>query len=359
MTGFHMQKLLTVVVPIYKVEKYINKCLDSLILPAEQMRLLEVIAVNDGTPDNSALMAREYESKYPDVFRVINQDNGGHGSAWNKGVELATGKYLRFLDSDDWLTNLSQFIERLQCHDVDLVFTDLQNVHETSRRLDRFYSCSMAMEPDKEYDAEAYDWSKTAHLHDGFNVTNFHTCTYRTELLKRFHPVFFEKMYYDDEILHVLPLCVAKSFAYINLTLYNYLKGREGQTTDPKVLARNVQFKVKIRKHLVLFYEEHKPQSLNLDAKIQNILISRNMHTFRLMASAPRRESLEEMSEMYLWLQEHYPRFIETKGISLYQKSPYRFWFMNHYVTPAVKKIVCPFFNLLPQNIKMKILQKI
>ena len=96
-----MNKLLTVVVPVYKVERYINKCLDSLILPDEQMDLVEVIVVNDGTPDQSAVMAKEYERRFPNSFRVIDKENGGHGSAWNRGVAEATGKYLRFLDSDD------------------------------------------------------------------------------------------------------------------------------------------------------------------------------------------------------------------------------------------------------------------
>ena len=97
------EKLITVVVPVYKVEPYIDKCLSSLIVPEEQLPLLEVIVVNDGTPDRSADMAREYEKRHPDVFRVIDKENGGHGSAWNRGVKEATGKYLRFLDSDDWM----------------------------------------------------------------------------------------------------------------------------------------------------------------------------------------------------------------------------------------------------------------
>ena len=353
-----MKKLLTVVVPVYKVEKYINKCLDSLIMPDEQMKQLEVICVNDGTPDNSAIMAKEYVKRYPDTFQVIDKENGGHGSAWNKGVELATGKYLRFLDSDDWLTNLSEFMARLEKFDVDLVFTDLQNVHENDSKFDRFHSCSLAMQPDKEYDAEEYDWkTRTAKLHNGFNATNFQTCTYRTSILKQFHPVFFEKMFYDDEILFVLPLCVAKSFVYFNLTLYNYLKGREGQTTDPKVLAKNINFKVKIRKHQVMFYKEHKPVSSKLNDKIQDILLSRNMHTFRLMAMYPKRESLEEMEKMYKWLQENYPDFVSSEGISLYRKSPYRFWLMHHYIKPTIWKSVYPFYNVLPHSIKNKLRQ--
>ncbi len=350
-----MEKLLTVVVPIYKVEKYINKCLDSLILPDGQMKLLEVICVNDGTPDNSAVMAKEYEKNFPETFKVIDKENGGHGSAWNKGVELATGKYLRFLDSDDWLTNLSEFMTRLAKFNVDMVFTDLQTVNQVDSKYNRYYSCKYAMQPDHEYNAGEYDWSKTKHVHNGFNATNFQTCTYRTSILQQFHPVFFEKMYYDDEILFVLPLCVSKSFVYFDLTLYNYLKGREGQTTDPKVLAKNIAFKVKIRKYQVEFYRKHKPASQNVDAKLRNILNSRNSHTFKLMSKYPKDQSLREMSDMYNWLQENYPEFDGGKSFLLYKKSPSRFWLMNHTIKPLYWKIVYPFYNILPMHFKMKL----
>ena len=124
-----MNKVLTIVVPVYKVEPYINKCLDSCVLDDEKlMNLLEVIIVNDGTPDRSAEMSREYVKHYPNTFRQIDKENGGHGSAWNVGLKEATGKYLRFLDSDDWLTNLDKLMEKLQETDADLVLTH-RNTH--------------------------------------------------------------------------------------------------------------------------------------------------------------------------------------------------------------------------------------
>ena len=116
-----MQKLLTVIVPVYKVEQYINKCLDSLIVSPHWMEKLEVIIVNDGTPDNSAEMSREYVKRFPETFRQIDKENGGHGSAWNVGLKEATGKYLRFLDSDDWLENLDRLMSILMETDADLV----------------------------------------------------------------------------------------------------------------------------------------------------------------------------------------------------------------------------------------------
>ena len=75
-----MTKLLSIVIPVYKVEEYIDKCISSLIVPDEkQLQLLDIVVINDGTPDNSAVLAKEYEKTYPDIVRVIDQENRGHG----------------------------------------------------------------------------------------------------------------------------------------------------------------------------------------------------------------------------------------------------------------------------------------
>lgn len=330
-----MQKLLTVVVPVYKVEKYINKCLDSLIVPDGLMQKLEVIVVNDGTPDKSAVMAKEYENRYPGIFQVVDKENGGHGSAWNKGVELATGKYLRFLDSDDWLTNLPEFIESLEKYDVDLVFTDLQIVNEQSDSLNRLFKGSVAMETNHVYSVDDFNWQDTDVMFRGYNVTNFHMCTYKTTLLKKYHPIFFEKISYDDEILFILPLCAAKTFVYIDTILYNYLLGRPGQSMDPKVMIKHLDFKTKIRKHEVNFYNNHKPIGESVRRKLQYALNSRNLDTFRLMAGLPYHESVTQMKEMSSWLDSNYPDFNGGMAFSLYKVSPSLFWLMYHYIRPC------------------------
>ena len=329
-----MQKLLTIIVPVYKVEKYINKCLESLIVSDTQMADIEVIVVNDGTPDNSAIMAKEYEKRYPNTFKVIDKENGGHGSAWNKGVELATGKYLRFLDSDDWLTNLSDFLRMLENVDVDLVFTDLLNVYENTPEKNRIHSCSVAMTSNVVYDVEQFEWEKTNKVFNGHNITNFHMCTYRTDILKQHHPVFLEKMFYDDEILFVLPLCFAKKIVYFNITLYNYLNGRVGQTMDPKVMAKNVGFKVKIRKYTVDFYNKYKPQKSNVIKKIQNVLNSRTTNTFKLMALLPYKDYIEQTKDWEDWIRDNYRDFKGGRIIMIYKKLPILFWVLYHWVRP-------------------------
>ena len=88
-----MDKLLSIIIPVYKVEAYINKCLDSLIVAPELMDKMDVLIINDGTPDKSAEMSREYVKRFSGVFRQIDKENGGHGSVWNLGIKEAYGKY--------------------------------------------------------------------------------------------------------------------------------------------------------------------------------------------------------------------------------------------------------------------------
>ena len=118
-------KILTVIVPVYNTEKYIKRCLDSLD-NKEINDKLEVLVVSDGSKDNAINIAKEYSKRLPDTFKIIEKENGGHGSTINKGLELATGKYFRVLDSDDWVDNVNfvEFVKRLEDQDADLVVTD-------------------------------------------------------------------------------------------------------------------------------------------------------------------------------------------------------------------------------------------
>ena len=89
-----MDKLLTVVIPAYNIEKYEEQCLSSFVKP-KALPEIEVLVVNDGSSDRTMEIAEKYVQKYPDIFRVINKENGGHGSTINRGIEEARGTYSR------------------------------------------------------------------------------------------------------------------------------------------------------------------------------------------------------------------------------------------------------------------------
>ena len=127
-----MQKLLTIVIPTYDMEAYLNRCLDSLLISDEQMQLLEVLVINDGSKDKSYAIAHEYEAKYPNTFRVIDKENGNYGSCVNRGLKEASGQYIKVLDADDWFdtTEFEKYLKQLQSVEVDMVLTPYSIVNE-------------------------------------------------------------------------------------------------------------------------------------------------------------------------------------------------------------------------------------
>ena len=96
-----MQKKVSIIVPIYKVEKWLDRCLDSLV--HQTLEEIEIIAVNDGSPDNSQAIIDRYVEQYPDKVYGYIKENGGLSDARNYGLQYAHGEYIAFVDSDDYV----------------------------------------------------------------------------------------------------------------------------------------------------------------------------------------------------------------------------------------------------------------
>ena len=141
-----MDKIVSFIIPSYNVEKYLNVCLTSF-LNKEVLDQIEVIVVDDGSKDQTAQIARTYIEQYPQVFRLISKENGGHGSAINAGTAQAVGRYLKVIDADDWVVteNLKEFVDKLADCSADVVLNpyhqvDMQTGEKTVWRmfLDRY-----------------------------------------------------------------------------------------------------------------------------------------------------------------------------------------------------------------------------
>ena len=127
---------ISVIVPVYNTEKYLKKCLDSIVNQTYQD--IEVIIVNDGSTDNSKKITDEYITKFPEKVKCINKENGGLSSARNCGIELATGDYIAFVDSDDYID--MQLFEQLLPYvkrDIDLIKFKLIKVDEEYKELEK------------------------------------------------------------------------------------------------------------------------------------------------------------------------------------------------------------------------------
>ena len=130
---------LSIVIPVYNVEKYLAKCLDSVIFPG--LDSYEVIVVNDGSTDGSGTIAADYAARYPSLLRLIEQENGGLGAARNTGLEAARGEFVCFLDSDDWLREnaVPEMLEKLEA--------EMRKFYPEKTPIDRSALLSYAMYP--------------------------------------------------------------------------------------------------------------------------------------------------------------------------------------------------------------------
>lgn len=243
-----MNKTLTLVIPTYNMERYLVRCLNSLIIAPDLMEELEVLVINDGSKDHSSEIANSYEENYPQTFRVIDKENGNYGSCINRGLKEASGKYIKILDADDWFEtkNFAEFVALLSTLDVDCVMTDMVQVDEQSiERIQWNYSLPH---------------NKISSIKDIIALPQeeflwMHCVTYKLQNLKDINYQQTEGISYTDQEWIYLPMAVCKTIYYAPLVVYKYLVGRNGQTMDPQVYKSN--YGQEIRGTINMIHEYH------------------------------------------------------------------------------------------------------
>lgn len=232
------QKLLTIIIPTYNMEKYLNRCLDSLIDVEAVLPSLEILVINDGSKDKSLKIAHEYELKYPNSIRVIDKTNGNYGSCINRGLKEATGKYVKVLDADDWFdkAGLEKFIEYLADVNVDLVLTDFNRVNPKGKVIEKV---RFSFPKNKVLDIEGYC------CHPEFIAMEMHAVAYRTTMFYEMEYHQSEGISYTDVEWIFEPMSYVKTFYYTGILVYQYLLGREGQTMSPSQISKNLSHTLK------------------------------------------------------------------------------------------------------------------
>jgi glycosyltransferase involved in cell wall biosynthesis len=227
------EKLLTVTVPCYNSEGYMRKCIDSLLVGGDK---IEIIIINDGSKDGTGAIADEYAAKYPEIVRVVHQENGGHGEGINQGLKRATGKYFKVVDSDDVLDeNLPLMIEKLaECEaqgGVDLFVTNYFYAHEDGIG-DQSICYSNALPENR-----IFTWEETRRFRLRQMLT-IHSCTFRTEIMKKSGKELPKHTFYEDNYMICLSLPYVEKMYYLNKDLYRYTIGREGQSVQRDIFRK-------------------------------------------------------------------------------------------------------------------------
>ena len=206
-----MNKVLTVSIAAYNVEKYLDQTLSSLA---------------------------------PGTFKYVQKENGGHGSTINKGIELATGKYFRVVDGDDWVDTdqFNLFVEKLKTTDADLILTQCKIIEENRESFNL---------PIKNLEnGKIYRWNDI----ENFDQIGLSTTTVKTCLLKNNNVRITEKCYYVDIEYTIWALYYSNTIMYLELPVYMYRKSNVSQSTSKKNMLKNVAMQERVAKNVCKMY---------------------------------------------------------------------------------------------------------
>ena len=216
---------LSIIVPVYGVEKYIDKCLNSLV--KQSLKEIEVIVVNDGTKDKSQKIIDTYVKKYPDKIKSYIKENGGQGSARNYGLKKTTGEYIGYVDSDDFVEKdmYKKLYNKAKENNYDIVVCGNYNVSEDyqNKNIDAFIN-NYNTDLENIFFGKMAVWNKI----------------YKRDILIKNKLEFKEKVWYEDLAFTLKAIMNSNTFAFIDEPLYDYLI-REGSTMNNSNVQRNLE----------------------------------------------------------------------------------------------------------------------
>uniref|UniRef100_UPI004026C1BC glycosyltransferase family 2 protein n=1 Tax=Prevotella sp. TaxID=59823 RepID=UPI004026C1BC len=265
-----MDKLITVIIPSYNMEAYLERCVRSLLCPGYQR--IEAIIVNDGSHDGTLKLARALEAERPDMVRVIDKPNGNYGSCVNAALPLATGKYVKVLDADDCFdtSSLGTYLDSLERSDADYIVNDMVKVwadHEEVR--------TFKWEADKDLDlADVYQ-------DDGFLKITMHDVAYKTALVRSIGYKQTEGVSYSDVEWNFTPLVAVRTMRYMPVPLYRYTLGRPGQTVADGMEDRHFCDNVTVMKSMVEHYARRGDIPAHIEWLTERLLARRAKFVYR------------------------------------------------------------------------------
>lgn len=245
--------LLTIAIPSYNVEKYIKGGVKSL-LRSKYASELEIIIVNDGSKDKTIEKSNEllknYKGKKP-ILKIVDKENGGHGSTINKAIELATGKYFRLMDGDDYYIteNLDKLLEKLKEENSDIVLTKyIEDFAITAVYNPTDFYPNLVPGVQYNLDEMYYNGNEYGFIQYGPLLP---TSTYKTKVLKDANFKIDEHCFYVDMEYNLIGYINSKTVVYYPLDIYNYYLGRQGQSISKESYKRNILHHEKVCIRLV------------------------------------------------------------------------------------------------------------
>ena len=302
-------KLLTVAIPCYNSQDYMEKCIDSLLIGGEDV---EIIIVDDGSKDMTPEIADSYAKKHPEIVRAIHQENGGHGEAVNTGIRNAQGIFFKVVDSDDWvdaeayqkiLATLRELVGNGS--QLDMLISNFVYEKEGAKHK-KVMKYTSAIPKEK-----LFTWKDVRHFSKGQYIL-MHSVIYRTQLLRDCGLELPKHTFYVDNLFVYVPLPYVKNMYYLDVDFYRYFIGREDQSVNEKVMISRIDQQIRVNKIMIDDVDLNKVSNYKCRHYMINYLEIITVVTTVMLLRSGTEENLEKKRE--LW------RYIKNKDIGLFHR---------------------------------------
>lgn len=292
-------KYISFAIPCYNSQDYMAHAIESILPGGEDV---EIIIVNDGSKDDTLKIAREYEGKYPDIVRVVDKENGGHGDAVTAGLTHASGSYFKVVDSDDWVDEES----------LHKILALLRRFQDEGEEIDMLVSNYVYEKVGVEHKKcihyrnvlpqdEIFHWQDIGH----FRIDQYilmHSVIYRTDLLKLIQLRLPKHTFYVDNIYVYYPLPHVRKMYYLDVDFYRYYIGREDQSVNEKVMISRVDQQIYATKTMIEMYDLNKISSKKLKNYMINYLAIMMTVSSILLIRSKKQENLAKKKELWTYL---------------------------------------------------------
>ncbi len=301
-----MEKILSISIAAYNVEKFLIQTLDSFITDKEIMDKLEVIIVSDGSTDDTVDLASGYVKRYPDTYVLIDKENGGYGSTINASLKVAKGRYFRTVDGDDWVSTdgLKELIAALERIDTDMVITKYMNVDDATMKKTLVEDGFKYDEVEKRFDSVQLD-----------DMIPMHQTTYRTEILRKNRIKITEHCFYTDMEYNLKPIPYVNTIRFLDIPVYMYRIGREGQSVQISSWFKNINQGLKVSVNLAKYFEKVKCIDSMSEAKLRymkDTITKSAIFKYRIMLAMPPKKAFHKMRKYDAVLKKVSPEIYEN-----------------------------------------------
>ncbi len=296
-------KILSVAIPCYNSEAYMEKCIKSILAVGEDV---EILIVDDGSvKDRTPEIADMYAARYPGIIKAIHQENGGHGEAVNAGLRNASGLYYKVVDSDDWvntkgLVKIIRKMKELEAQGgVDMLLANFvyDKAGAKHKKLMRFANVFPV--------DEVFGWDAMRHMRQTQYIL-MHNIFYRTQMLRDCNMELPKHTFYVDNIFAFQPFPYVKRMYYMDVNLYHYFIGREDQSVNEKVMIGRIDQQIRVNKIMidVMAAEDFADKSPRLK-KYMTIYLTKIMTVTSIMLIlSGTQEALEKKADVWNYLKE-------------------------------------------------------